>query len=62
MDKETAELVWRRKILLVAITEQKHLVTQFEPMGLAMPFEVNLLRLRTRLQGVQKRLEEIGYE
>ncbi len=62
MDKETRELVWHRKILLVAITEQKLLAEAFTPAGLAMPFEENAKRLRERLRKVQLKLEEIGYE
>lgn len=62
MDKQTAELLWRRKILLVAITEQKLMAELFTPMGLAMPFEENAKRMRGRLRKVQDKLEEIGYE
>lgn len=62
MDQQTKELVWHRKILLVAITEQKIMAEQFTKVGLAMPFEENAKRMRVRLRKVQNKLEEIGYE
>lgn len=62
MDQRTKELVWHRRILLVAITEQKLMAEQFTKVGLAMPFEENAKRMRARLHKVQAKLEEIGYE
>ena len=57
------ELLWKQKILTVAIDEQRMLVDTLPAFGIeSMPWEENLHRLKKRLRLVRNELASMGYE